>query len=321
MKRMFRTCVLALPIVMLAAVPASADVKARSKTQMKFEGMLGRMMGMFGGKAAKDGIESTTSIKGDREVTLIGQSMHIIDLSEEKIYDVDLKKKSYTVMTFDEMRRKMQEAQARAQKDAGKAEGGQQKPEKELEVDFDVKKTGQKKQLAGYDTEQAIVTITVREKGKTLEEGGGLVMTIDNWLGPKIPAMKEVADFQMRFFQKLNGSQATGMSADQMAAAYALFPMMKDAMERWQKEAGDLDGTPLASTMTVEAVKSPEDMQREQENGGGGGLTGMFAKKLMKHDDAKPRATIVTMNHEVLEISTSVTADDLAIPAGFKEKK
>ena len=38
-----------------------------------------------------------------------------------------------------------------------------------------MKETGQKKQIAGYDTHESVMTITVREKGKTLEEGGGLV--------------------------------------------------------------------------------------------------------------------------------------------------
>jgi hypothetical protein len=92
-------------------------------------------------------------------------------------------------------------------------------------------------------------------------------------------------------------------------------------MDRWQKEGDKIQGTTLASTMTIEAVKSPEQMTQEQEDGGGGGLTGMFAKKLMKRDEPKQRATILTIDHEVLEVADTVAADDLAIPAGFKEKK
>ena len=40
-----------------------------------------------------------------------------------------------------------------------------------------------------------MMTVTVREKGKTLEESGGMVLTSDMWLAPKIAAMKEVAEF------------------------------------------------------------------------------------------------------------------------------
>ena len=51
----------------LTAGSASADVKTREKGQVKFEGMLGRMVGMFGGKAAKEGIVTTNAVKGDRK--------------------------------------------------------------------------------------------------------------------------------------------------------------------------------------------------------------------------------------------------------------
>ncbi len=93
-----------------------------------------------------------------------------------------------------------------------------------MEVDFDVKNTGQKKTINGFDTHQVVMTITVREKGKTLEESGGLVLTADMWLAPKIAAMKEIADFDMRYAQKLYGSMIEGVSAEQMAAVDGALP-------------------------------------------------------------------------------------------------
>jgi hypothetical protein len=315
-----------LPLVALTAGPAQADVKTREKSQIKFEGMLGRMVGMFGGKAAKEGIESTTAVKGNRKSTISDVTGHIVDLSEEKIYDLDTKKKTYEVTTFDEMRRRMREAREKAEKDAQKEQGKEKEekpsqPQKEYEIDFDVKETGQKKQLAGYDTREVVMTITVREKGKTLEDGGGVVMTADSWLAPTITAMKELSDFEVRYWKQLQ-PDAPGMSAEQMAAVMAMYPMVKSAMERLQKESGKLSGTPLATTTTFEAVKSKEQMSTQSENSGGGGLGGMLARKMMKKDgDAKARSTIFTINHEVLEVTTSVSAADLAVPPDYKEKK
>jgi len=43
-----------------------------------------------------------------------------------------------------------------------------------MEIDFDVKNTGQQKAINGFDTHEAVMTITVREKGKTLEQAGGI---------------------------------------------------------------------------------------------------------------------------------------------------
>jgi hypothetical protein len=322
MNRALKTCALALPLIALAAGPALADVKTRDKTQVKFEGFLGGMVGMFGGKAAREGTVVTNAVKGDRKVELNENTGRIVDLKEQKVYELDMKNKTYKVTTFDELRRRMREAQERAQKEAPKEEKPQQqeagKPTKEFEVDFDVKETGQKKQIAGYDTREVVMTATVREKGKTLEESGGVVMTSNAWMAPAIPAMKELAEFEMRYWKAI-APEASGMSAEQMAAVMAMYPMLKNAMERMKTEGTKLEGTPLATTTVFEGVKSKEQMSQQSQSSGGGGLSGMLARKMVKKDD-KPRATIFTLNHETLEVTPAVAASDLEIPAGFKLK-
>src|SRR6478609_6275728 len=100
MKRLLRIATLALPLTILAAAPAYADAKTRDKTTVQFEGMLGRMFNLFGGKAAKEGVEAKTAVKGSRKATINDTAGHIVDLSEEKVYDLDMRKKTYTVTTF-----------------------------------------------------------------------------------------------------------------------------------------------------------------------------------------------------------------------------
>jgi hypothetical protein len=328
MKRLARIAIVALPLMTLAAAPAYADVKTRDKTTLKFEGMLGRMFNLFGGKAAKEGIEGLTALKGSRKATINGNTGTIVDLSEEKVYDLDMKKKTYTVTTFEEMRQKMREAQERAKKEAEKEEPAKKeepsKPTKEYEVDFDVKDTGQKKSIAGYDTHETIVTITIREKGKTLEEAGGLVMTNDVWLGPKIPALKELADFDVKYWKQLQGPETAAVSAEQMAQVLAMYPLIGKAMERMAKDGDKLAGTPLDTTTTFESVLSKDQLTEAQANAPsskGGGLGGMLARKIVKQEPPKARSTIMTTHHEVLEVTPSAAATDVAVPADFKEKK
>jgi hypothetical protein len=309
----------------LAAATTYADVKTRDRTTVKFEGLLGRMFSFVGGGKPAEG---TTAVNGNRKSTLRDTTGQIVDLSEEKVYDLDMKKKTYTVTTFEELRRKLREKQEQAKKDAEKEEGKPQeaqKPTKEIEIDFDVKDTGQKKQIAGYDAHETIVTITVREKGMTLEESGGLVMTNDIWLGPKIPQLKELSDFDVKYWKALQGPEAVAMSAEQMAALVAMFPLVSKATERMQKEGDKLSGTPLDTTTTIESVKSKDQLTEAQASSssskGGGGIGGLLAKKIMKQEPPKARSTIVTTHHEVLEVSTTIAAADLGIPADFKEKK
>jgi hypothetical protein len=328
-KRLLMTCSVALSLVVLAAGAAQAEVKTRDKSQVKFEGMLGRMMGMFGGKAVKEGVVSTNAVKGDRMSTTNESTGRIVDLAEEKVYELDLKKKTYTVATFAELRQQLKDAQEKAQRDAEKAKEeqskekakepqGKEKPP-EIEVDFDMKETGQKKQIAGYDAREVVMTITVREKGRTIEDKGGLVVTSDMWLGPEIPAMKELAEFQVKYWKAI-APETTGVSAEQMAAVVAMYPMVKQGVDRLNREKVDLKGTPLSTVTTFDAVKSPDQVAKESESSSGGGIGGMLARKMMKKDD-KPRVTIFTVTAETLEISTTVSPTDLDVPAGFKQNK
>jgi hypothetical protein len=279
------------------------------------------MMRMFGGKALSEGFVSTKTVKGNRKATLNDMTGRIVDLDEQKVYDLDMKKKNYTVTTFEQLRQKLREAQDRAAKEAKEAPGEPTQPsstDKQLEFDFDVKETGQTRAIAGHDARQVIMTVTVREKGKTLEESGGVVLTTDSWLGPDIPALKELAEFEMKYWKAIAPESAL-VSAEQMAAIAALYPMIKPAMDRINQEKVNLKGTPLATSMTFEAVKSKAQIEEQSKSSSGGGLSGMLARKIAKKDD-KPRATIFTMNTETLEIATAVGATDLDLPAGFKLK-
>jgi len=325
-------------LLVLCTHTLGADVRADQKTRIELGGMLGRMMNLFGGKAAREGVTSTVVVKGSRKATTTGQTGQIIDLTEEKIYDLDLKKKSYKVTTFAEIRRQMEEAEKRAAEEARKAggDGRSDAPaasdpnQKEAEIDVDTRNTGATKVINGFETRQVVMTITIREKGKTLEQGGGMVTTTDMWLAPAIAAMKEVADFDQRYAQTLYGG-LSGASAEQMAAAMAMYPMMKQALGRMNSENAKVDGTAIMTTVTMDAVKSQDQIAGEAKaredskpaSGSVGGLLGGLARRAVKKDDeaAGPRTTFMTSTNEVLKVDTTVAAADLEIPAGFKENK
>ena len=322
--------------VALSVASVRADVKKDEKTLVTFSGMLGRMVNLFGGKSAKEGVISSVAVSGDRKMTANDTRGEIIDLKEQKVYDLDMRRKTYTVTTFEELRRRMAEMEAKAKEDVAKApnEERPQNQGKELDVDFDVKNTGQTQTINGFDTRQVVVTVTVREKGKKLEESGGLVMTADNWMTRSVPALKEIADFDMRYYKALAGPQVA-IDAQQLATALAMMPGLKEAFARMQR-AG-LDGTAISSTTTVESVKSPEQMKEQQQSsadsggstptsvGGavGGAIGGFMRRRAQQNQQNNPpsaRSTFMTINNEVLRIAASASAADVAIPVGFKER-
>ena len=82
-------------------------------------------------------------------------------------------------------------------------------PQKEYEVDFSVKESGRTRQIAGYDTKESIATVTVREKGTTLEEAGGMILEAAMWMAPEIKALEELQAFRLRYAQQVYGPVMT----------------------------------------------------------------------------------------------------------------
>ncbi len=341
-----------LIIAALASSPVllTADVRTQQKSHVAFAGVLGRMVNLFGGKAAREGVTWTVALKGDRRSMTSDTKGQIVDLGEEKVYDLDLRQKTYTVTTFAQLRAQMEEARRKAEEDARKAEQENKGKEKEkpetsepkekepqVDVDFDLKKTGQTKTISGFPTQEVVMTVTVREKGKTLDEAGGIVLTSDMWMAPKIAALQEIVDFDRRYARQLAGPVVAGASPQDMAAAMAMYPMMKDAMARKQAEDTQLEGTPLETTVTLDAVqsadqraeaaKNEEEESKPSPSGGLGGMFGGLAKRMAKKkveggESKQPvgRATFMTMTNAVLNVTPAAASSDVAVPSDFKQK-
>jgi hypothetical protein len=341
MRRVTLSVVCVACVLALASTTLSADVRTDQRVRFQLGGAIGKLVNMFGGKGAREGVTSMVAVKGNRKATMSDTTGQIIDLTEEKIYDLDVKKKTYTVTTFAQLRKQMEDAKRDAEKSA-REERAQEEPSKpaekdpnakEFEVDFDMKNTGVSKTINGFNTKQTVVTITVREKGKTLNEAGGMVMTTDLWNAPDAPSTKDLIDFDMKYAQKLYGPMVVGASAQDMAMAMAMYPQIKPALDKMRAEGTKVEGTAILTDIKMEAVppgtanQTAEAMPAAEEpkkKGFGGMLGGLkkMAEQSQKNENSKPqRAIIMTTSVEMLKLTTDVDAASVAIPAGFTERK
>lgn len=158
----------------LAVISLYADVKTEERIKFELGGMLGKVVNVFGGKDAREGVVTTVALKGQRLSTMTDSGGQIIDLSEEKIYQLDSKRKTYRVMTFAQIRQQMEEAKAKAEKAAREEQAKQkeepppaQKPPDSVDIDFEVKKTGQSRTINGFNTNQVLAIVTVRERERS----------------------------------------------------------------------------------------------------------------------------------------------------------
>jgi hypothetical protein len=107
----------------------------------------------------------------------------------------------------------------------------------------------------------------------------------------------------------------------------AALPSIKDAFSRMSSEGAKMDGTAIMTTVTVDSVKSSDQVTQEskstEENKGtvGGLLGGLARRAQRKPAGDEKRSTFMTSTIEVLKVATTVAPADVAVPAGFKEDK
>lgn len=336
-KGLTRAAVVAMLSVALSAL-VEAGVKTEENTRIQFGGALGGIMSAFGGKAAKEGVVTTTAVAGDRRLVRGGNTGQIVDLAEEKIYDLDLKKKTFTVTSFAELKKRFEEERAKAEEQAKKAREQQEKKKqpgtdtaaKELQVDFEVSRTAEKREIAGHEARLVILRATVHEKGRPVQQAGGLLVRNDLWLAPKLAELNELEAWNRRYAQKMAevyGVAPGAASVQQMAALFATYPGAQQAMQklRAETEKVDLDGTAVSTILTLTAIKTAEQVAAAEKDAqkANTGIGGLLAKQIFKKaagDPADPRAMLLTSSHELLRVTKGATAADVALPAGFKPK-
>jgi len=167
-----------------------------------------KLAGAFskGAKNAMDPVTSTVLVRGNRMARINPDRSEIIDLDKETITTIDHRKKQYTVVTFEQMKQQMEEAQKKAQEQPAKGkpsqpQGNDAQPPK-MNFKVNVRNTDATKKVAGLDTKESILTMELEATDQQSGQKGSLAITNDMWLAPEIPGYSEVRDFNQRFARK-----------------------------------------------------------------------------------------------------------------------
>jgi hypothetical protein len=251
----------------------------------------------------------------------------VIDLSSQTITSIDFQKKTYSVMTFEEMKQMMEQMQQRMKK--GDNQG-------QMNFKVEAKATDRTKQVAGIDCKEMILKMTMEGTDEKSGQKGAMVITTDMWIGPGIAGYKEVRDFYRRMAEKINWAPGGNMFMSNPDAA--------KGMAEVYKEVAKLDGVPVQQMIsmgadgTQSAAGSQSQPQQQQQTQppperpsiGGllGGRLGVSRKK--SSSDAPPPSSSASGNGasgSLLEMTTDLSGfsqapvDDaqFAVPSGFKK--
>ncbi|MFH1944738.1 MAG: hypothetical protein ABIK95_03835 [Acidobacteriota bacterium] len=314
--------------IFAASVFCLADVAQESTVKMIFKGPLGTAMKLLG---ASRPIQSAVYYKGNlmRTDTMDNKGnvtdSQIIDLDREVMINIQYKKKSYTEMTFAEWRAMME---SRAQQ----LEGSEQRddvPKGDWSFKVDVDRPGESKNIAGYDTEKVILTLTAEgtvtdQEDPSKSYKGKMTVTADMWMAKKAPAgVEEMKRFQLNFAKKLDFDyQGSGMAVivEQIAKNNK---QLVEALEQLKKEQDNLSGFAL-QTNTVFASEGspapPEAGGQSAKNKLGGLVSGLKKKVIKSGSDQSGPSVLMEMEVVVQKFDSGpVDAGLFPIPAGFKK--
>jgi hypothetical protein len=220
-------------------------------------GSLLRMMktvGVFSSQARHmgDPIVSTIYLKGNRLADVSPERIQIIDLDNGTITQIDVEKKTYSVMTFEQMKQAIANARERMEKEAAKQQPTAQNPDvQNVQMSFDVKvrKTGATKDVSGLNSSEAILTMTMTATDAKTQQSGNLAMTNDMWMVPSVPGYEQVREFYQKFGAKM-GDVTMGFGRD-FSRMLAQQPGANQAMGDMVKEMQKIDGVPVMQVMRM----------------------------------------------------------------------
>src|SRR5947209_4359391 len=170
----------------LAAATLPADFSYQ-ETSTITGGMMASMMRMAGvfSKTAREPIQSTITVKGDKMLHRTSTHASIIDLGSQTITGIDFQKKTYSVVTFEEVKQAMAQMAERMKKN--------DKGEMTFKVSADA--TGKTRQVGGLEAKEMILKMEMEGQDKENGQKGGMMVTTDMWLVPGVPGYREVRDF------------------------------------------------------------------------------------------------------------------------------
>ena len=214
------------------------------------------------------------AVKGDRKATMNDTTGQIVDLREEKIYDLDMQKKTY--QGHDLRRAAAADGRSAEEGRRRRAKGtGEEKPQrpsarsrtqKELEVDFDVKDTGEKKTINGFDTRQVVMTdhrARERQDARAERRSGA---DLRHLAGAGDCRDEGTRRLRLRYAQSPRADDGRRVGRGHGGRAGDVSGL-KDALAKMRAEGAKIDGTPILTTVTIDAVKSAEQMAEEAEAG------------------------------------------------------
>lgn len=260
-----------LSVVGFLAGLAQADFKYTEKSQVTGGSLmaLSNTLGKFSKNAQQmnEPQISTTAVKGNRlrrEDSKGG--VEIVDLDGRRIIHIDTANKTYSVMTFEQMKQAMLRAQERMKEQQAKMSGQKQQPANvKIIPHIEEQETGATRNVLGIPASERKVKLTMEmvstDPQAQAQQAGSTtwVMNADSWIAP-LPGYDELTQFYMRMAREMDWMPGQIMGGNMM---------MSQAMQEFKKNQMKLKGMPLLQntsfTMALPPGAQAQQAQAQQQ--------------------------------------------------------
>jgi hypothetical protein len=284
-------------MILAADVAARADFSYSLTTKTS-----GGMMSGAGGDRVTKHYLKDNKLKIDH-----GDTATILDFDAQTVTNVSNTRKTYTVMKFDELTGKMGQSGA--------------------EITVDVKETGQRKNVNGFDAREVILSMDM-DSPQARQAGMKMRMEMDMWISPDVPGASEVRAFYQKNGDRFPWAAMAGSGRGDQG-------MQKGVAELQRKMAG-MNGVPVLQVMRMKTVGNDAQMQQAQQSmtkacaqlealKAKGGQQATMAEQMLQRMNCKGSGsagggTLFEATIESSNFSTAAVPDStFAIPQGFKQ--
>jgi hypothetical protein len=283
--------VAALGLMSLASGVACADASYEQTSQITGGTLTDTIKSIsFLGSATKEMLAPTNSltmVHGNQKAVVSKNSTEIIDLDKETITHIDKAKKTYTVMTFAQMRQAAADMMKRIQQAPPQQAAAGQQPKSDLKTSFEVsvKNTGQSKSVNGLNAQEQVVELLMHitdpnGAGTAAQNTITYTVTTDVWIAPDPPEVKDIQDFDARMGKKmmegadLSAFAKPGGANAGLAQMFGSKPGTAEAMTQMQKEMAKLKGTRVMEVTQMGGDAPATATGQQQSAGSGSGVVG-----------------------------------------------
>src|SRR5258708_306386 len=294
--------------VSLVVLTLAAGLTARAdfsySTTMKMSG------GMMSGMGGMNDRATQHFFKGNKMKMDIGDTAIILDFECQTMTNIDNKKKTYTVMSFN---------------DLGSMTEGLKKSGAEITVD--VKETGQRKTINGYNANEVIMSMDI-DNPQARQAGMKMRMEMDMWISPDVHGAGELREFYQRNAARFPwGAMGGGGGRGGQG--------MQNGMAELQRKMAAMNGVPVLQVVRMKSAGNEAQMAQAQqgmakacaqfeEMKAKGGQQAAMADQMMARMNCKSggggSGALFEATTESSGFSTNaIPASTFAIPAEYKQ--